>query len=216
MINPYYMRCICLSTTSWDAYHMSPVKWSTLRYPSISGERDSKWNSQHRPMCWKNGHPWLICPWLFQIFSILFGFHETQIRVETTWIKVECLMVMTQLGGINTPISACQERRDVQSGNFDVRLPKDFESGKSSWSLSFESENLMAERFDNILDNDQILSMYTRRHKMLFTYKNICDLKNLPDIRCGFRLVGSPAGVQRHGDLERFLPPSQWVLSRKA
>ena len=40
------MRCICLSPTSWDAYHMSPVKWSTLRYPSISGERDSKWNSQ--------------------------------------------------------------------------------------------------------------------------------------------------------------------------
>jgi len=141
-------------------------------------------------------HGWCV-PGCFRSFPSFLGSMKLRFGLKPPGSRLNVSWSWPNSEGSPNPISACQERRDVQSGNFDVRLPKDFESGKSSWSLSFESENLMAERFDNTLDNDQILSMYTRRHKMLFTYKNICGLKSLPDIGCGFRLVGSPAGVQR-------------------
>ena len=55
MMKPYDTGCLLLSTYLGYIPHIPPVQWPTLRHPSISGERDSKRNSQRGPICWKNG-----------------------------------------------------------------------------------------------------------------------------------------------------------------
>ena len=148
-MKPYDTGCLLLSTYLGYIPHIPPVQWPTLRHPSISGERDSKRNSQRGPICWKNGRRRCVPGgFSFRSFPSFFWGQTSERSVELTtpgldqgWMKTNKASMShryrpTRKIPWSTPlISACQERRDVQSGNFDVRLPsKDFESGKSSWS----------------------------------------------------------------------------------